>query len=184
MNPLWLAGRATGLVALILLSATLVLGTLDATRASSPRWPRFVVGAVHRSASLLAVAFLVVHVVTAVVDTYAGIGWLETIVPFVSGYQPFALGLGTVAIDLVLAVMVTSVLRHRLTYRWWRAVHLTSYGCWLLALVHGLLIGGADSRIDWVLAVDAACLIAVCAAVLRRGVPRTVTPSRRGARLR
>lgn len=176
MNPLWLAGRATGLVSLLLLSAAIVLGTLDATRTAGPRWPRFVVGALHRNVSLLGVAFLVAHIVTAIVDPYAGIGWLETVVPFVSGYQPFALGLGTAAIDLVLTVTATSVLRHRLGYRGWRAVHLTSYGGWLLAVVHGLLIGGADSRTGWVLAVEGVCVSAVLVALVRRALRGTATP--------
>lgn len=179
MNPLWLAGRATGLVSLLLLSAAVVLGTLDATRTAGPRWPRFVVGGLHRNASLLGVAFLAVHIVSAVVDPYAGIGWLETVVPFVSGYRPFALGLGTVAIDLILAVTLTSVLRHRVGYRSWRAVHLTSYGCWLLAVVHGLLIGGADTRTAWVLAVEGICVVAVAVALLRRALRGTATPGPR-----
>ena len=137
------------------------------------------VGALHRNVSLLVVAFLAVHIVTAVVDPYAGIGWLETVVPFVSGYRPFALGLGTVAIDLLLAVMATSMLRHHLGYRSWRAVHLTSYGCWLLAVVHGLLIGGADSRTGWVLAVEGVCVAAVAVALVRRGLRGTATPGPR-----
>ncbi len=63
----------------------------------------------HRNLSLLTLAFLAVHVASAIIDPYAGIAWLDVVVPFVSTYHPFWLGLGAVALDLILAVVVTSV---------------------------------------------------------------------------
>lgn len=66
---------ATGLVALLLLTATVVLGITSAGRLATPRWPRFVIAAIHRNLSLLSVVFLGVHIATAVIDPYAGISW-------------------------------------------------------------------------------------------------------------
>lgn len=164
----WFAGRATGMVALLLLTGTVVLGASHAGRVTSGRWPRFALHAVHRNLSLVTLAFLAVHVTTAIVDPYAGIGWLDALVPFVSTYHPFWLGLGTVALDLILAVLATSLIRSRLPLRAWRAVHLASYALWPVALVHGWGIGGTDSGLWWVLGLDGLCVLAVVAAVARR----------------
>jgi hypothetical protein len=89
-------------------------------------------------------------------------------VPFVSAYHPFWLGLGAVALDLILAVVVTSLLRLRIGLRQWRAVHLSAYALWPVAMLHGVGIGGADTRLDWVLALYLACAVAVLVAVVRR----------------
>lgn len=159
---LWFASRATGLVALLLLSATVVLGALTTGRYASLRWPRFAVLALHRNLSLVAVAFLAVHILSAVIDGYVSIGWLDVLVPFGSSYQPFWLGLGALASDLLIAVLVSSLLRARVPLRAWRAIHCTVYAMFPLAVVHAVGIGGADSRLGWVIG----CLGVGVAAVL------------------
>jgi sulfoxide reductase heme-binding subunit YedZ len=167
-QALWFASRGTGLVSLLLLSATVVLGAGHSGRVSGPGWPRFALHAVHRNLSLLTVAFLGVHIASAIVDPYAGISWLDAVAPFVSAYHPFWLGLGAIALDLMLAVTVTSLLRTRIGLRAWRVVHLSTYALWPVALAHGLGIGGIDSTLGWVQAIDAGCVVAVGAAVVRR----------------
>lgn len=166
-SPLWYATRATGVIALVLLTATVVLGVIGTARVSSPRWPRLVTAGLHRSLSLLVVGFVAAHVLTTVLDSYAPIGWVAAVVPFASPYRPVWLGLGAVASDLLLALMLTSLLRARLGYRGWRAVHWLAYACWPIALWHGLGTG-TDSRLGWLLALDAACLAAVGCAVAWR----------------
>jgi predicted ferric reductase len=177
---LWFASRATGLVAVALLTGSLALGIVGAGRVASPRWPRFAVAALHRNISVLACTFLLVHIGTAIIDRYAGLRWRDAVVPFVSGYHPLWLGLGSVAFDLVIAVLLTTALRMRLSFRLWRMVHWTGYGCWPLALAHGLAIGGRDSRLAWVLAVNGACVaLVVAAAVWRwRAGPHVPRPDR------
>ena len=175
-HALWYASRGTGLVCLLLLSTSVVLGLLGAGRFSSAAWPRFVLAALHRNVSLLIVVFLLVHIATAVIDPYAGIGWLATVVPFVSSYQPVWLGLGAVAFDLLLALIVTSLLRTRISLQAWRVVHLSAYACWPLAVVHGFAIGGVDRTRPWVLALDAISVLAVVVALgyrLRASHPDT-----------
>jgi methionine sulfoxide reductase heme-binding subunit len=142
-----------------------VLGALNVGRFSAVRWPRFSVSAVHRNLSLLGLAFLVVHVVTAVVDPYAGIGWLDAVVPFGSVYRPLWLGLGAVAGDLMLAVVLTSLLRRWINLRAWRLLHWTVYLIWPLSIVHGLGTGVTDDRLRWVLVVNMACGLAGLAAI-------------------
>ena len=108
----WYLTRSTGAVALLLLTLAIVLGVIDVQRWSTPRWPRFVVDSLHRNVSLLAMAFLGLHILTSVLDSFAPIALIDAFVPFVGSYRPFWLGLGAVAFDLLLAVIVTSLLRH------------------------------------------------------------------------
>lgn len=174
MIALWYASRAAGLLALLLLTGTVVLGALTRGRASSWTWPRFAVVALHRNLSLLTLVFVLVHVATAVVDGYAGIAWLDVVVPFVSVYHPFWLGLGTAAFDLLLALLVTSLLRTRISQKVWRAVHWAAYACWPVAVVHGLGIGETEVASWWGIALVLACVAAVaCAVAWRVGRERT-----------
>jgi methionine sulfoxide reductase heme-binding subunit len=156
----WYLTRSTGAVALILLTASVVLGVADVRRISSERWPRFVIDALHRNVALLSVIFLVVHIITAVLDTFTSIPLIDAVVPFIGSYRPFWLGLGAVSFDLILAVTITSLLRQRLGYSTWRAVHWLSYASWPIALVHGLGTG-SDTKGTWMLTLDLLCLVAV-----------------------
>ena len=159
-SPLWYLTRGTGLVALLLLTATVVLGIATTARWSGGRWPRFLTNELHRRVCLIVVVLLVVHIVTAELDTYAPVGWLSVIVPFASRYRAVWLGFGTVAFDLLLAVGITSLLRFRIGPRLWRAVHWSAYACWPAALVHGLGTG-TDARLGPVQALSVVCLLAV-----------------------
>ncbi len=160
---LWYTTRATGVVALVLFSGTVVLGILTSTRAASEAWPRFAVSDLHRRISMVALVFLVLHILTAVVDSYVAVGWLAVVVPFTSGYQPLWVGMGTVAFDLLLAVLVSSLLRSRLRPSSWRAIHWLAYLSWPVAVAHGIGIG-TDLRFGWMDVVTGACVGAVVAA--------------------
>ena len=164
---LWYLTRGTGVVTLLLLTAVVVLGITGATRWQSVRLPRFVVAGMHRNLSLLAVVFLAVHVLTTIADGFAPIGLKDVVVPFASPYRPVWLGLGTVAVDLLLAVMVTSLLRGRLGLRRWRAVHWLAYASWPVALAHSLGTG-TDARVGWMQLLAAVCTGSVAIAVLWR----------------
>jgi predicted ferric reductase len=179
----WYLTRSTGAVALLLLTLAIALGVVDVGRWSTPRWPRFVVDSLHRNVSLLAMAFLVLHIVTSVLDSFAPISLLDAFVPFTGAYRPFWLGLGAVSFDLLLAVTVTSLLRRRMGYGSWRAVHWLTYASWPIALVHGFGTG-SDVKSGWLLVLSIGCLAIVAAAVLARvlrGWPANL--GRRGAAL-
>jgi hypothetical protein len=166
-SPLWYATRATGAVALVLLTAAVALGIAGITRFATPRWPRMVTSGLHRNLSLLVVCLLAVHILTALLDTFAPVGWASVLVPFASAYRPLWLGLGTLAFDLVLALVITSLLRARLGLRAWRAVHWLAYAAWPAALWHGLG-AGTDAKLPLMLGIDLACVAAVLAAVAWR----------------
>jgi sulfoxide reductase heme-binding subunit YedZ len=163
----WYLTRSTGSVALLLLTGALALGIADVRRWATPAWPRFVVDGLHRNASLLALVFLGLHILTAVLDSYAPISLTAAFVPFVSSYRPLWLGLGAIACDLMLAVILTSLLRHRIGHAGWRATHWLVYACWPVALLHSLGTG-SDVKSTWLLALAIACLALVVGAILVR----------------
>lgn len=167
MSALWYFTRGTGAVSLVLLTLSLVLGVVDVRRWSAWHVPRFLVDGLHRTVSLLVVAFVAVHVVTAVLDTFAPVSVVDAVVPFGSAYRPVWLGLGAVAFDLLLALVITSLLRARLGARAWRNVHWLAYACWPVALVHGLGTG-SDVRPGWMLWLSVGCTAVVAVAVIAR----------------
>jgi sulfoxide reductase heme-binding subunit YedZ len=164
---LWYLTRATGVVALVLLTATVVLGIVGAARAASDRWPRVVTAGLHRNLALTATALVCVHVVTTVLDPFVSISIAAAFLPFTSDYRPIWLSLGALAFDLLLAVLITSLLRDRISHRVWQAVHLLVYACWPIALWHGLGTG-TDTRLGLVLAINLGCVLVVAAAICWR----------------
>ena len=183
---LWYTTRGAGAVSLLLLSAVVVLGIASFRRFEVPGWPRFLTTGLHRNLSLTAVAFLAVHIVTALVDPFTHLGWAPALIPFSSYYRTFWLGLGTIAAELMLAVVVTSLARRFIGQTAWRTAHWLAYACWPIAVVHGLGTG-TDSGSAWLIAIDAVCVMAVGIAVatrLRTPVPDPIGGARNSFRQR
>jgi sulfoxide reductase heme-binding subunit YedZ len=166
-TAVWYLMRSTGVVSQVLLTAVMALGIATTNRWSPRSTPRFVTAALHRSISLLSVVFIGVHVVTSVVDPYAAVGLVAVVVPFVGAGNPFWVGLGAVSLDLVAALIVSSLLRRHLGYRAWRAIHWVAYLSWPVALAHGLGMG-TDATSLWFIAVAIACIATVSAALAWR----------------
>jgi len=179
----WYLARGTGAVSLVLLTASVLLGVLGSMRvAFAPRWPRFAVDQVHRDVSLLVIALLVVHIVTSVLDSFAPIGLIDSVVPFSSSYRPLWLGLGALSFDMLLAIVATSLIRRRVGYPAWRGIHWLAYASWPVAVLHGLGTG-SDVKATWMLALTAVCVLAVMTATVVRiaGASRGPTTVRAGA---
>ena len=164
---LWFVSRGSGLVLLVLLTVVMVLGIATRAGWAPRRRPRFVQAELHRTLSLFTVALLGLHVVTAILDPYVTIGWAATVIPFLSPYHRLAIGLGTLAVDFGAAVLLTSMLRSRLGFRSWRAVHWLAYLAWPTAFVHALTAGN-DMRTGWVAATVWGSAAVLAAAVLAR----------------
>lgn len=187
-DALWYLGRGSGVVALVLFTVSVVLGIGTRSGRAAPWLPRFAVAALHRNTSLLATVFLVIHVVTLLFDPYAQLNVVDTVFPFLAGYAPFWVGLGTLALDLMLALVITSLLRHRIGHRTWRAIHWAAYGAWPIALVHALG-SGTDAGTAWFLILAGVCAVAVAGALSwrlstsfpehDRRAPQTVIPTPR-----
>jgi sulfoxide reductase heme-binding subunit YedZ len=116
---------------------------------------------------MLAVVFVAIHVLTSILDTFVHIGWLAIIVPFASPYSRFWVGMGTVALDLMVAVSVSSLLRSRVKPGTWRAIHWLAYGSWPVAVAHTFGMG-TDAGEHWVIALGIVCILSVGAALLWR----------------
>ena len=166
-TALWYTSRATGVVSLLLLTAVVLLGVLVNRQGRLPGLPRFVVTGLHRNLSLLGLAFVAIHVITAVLDPYVTIRIVAIVIPFASAYKAFWLGLGAISLDVVLALILTSLARARMSRRLWRSLHWLSYVAWVSALVHSL--GSSNDLHSGVLLYMAiACTLAVIAAVAWR----------------
>jgi sulfoxide reductase heme-binding subunit YedZ len=172
---LWYTTRGAGVVSLVLLSVVVVLGLLARVRFETRGWPRFLSAAVHRDLALMTLVFLLLHIVTAVVDPFTHLGLVAALVPFGSYYRTFWLGLGTIAFELLIAIVATSLLRKHIGARVWRAIHWLAYLSWPVAVVHGIGTG-TDGTARWMLTIDAVCVAAVGAALMWRLVAAPPDP--------
>jgi methionine sulfoxide reductase heme-binding subunit len=164
---LWFATRGAGVVSLLLSTAVVCLGLLTVVRLQRPSWPRFLTAQLHRSIALLSLVFLGIHIATAILDPFTSLGLVAAVVPLASSYRPVAVAFGVIAVDLVLALVITSLFRHRIGHRIWRTIHWLAYGAWPLAVLHGIT-AGSDAVAPWMLAVDGLCVLAVLAALAWR----------------
>jgi methionine sulfoxide reductase heme-binding subunit len=177
---LWYTTRGAGAVSLVLLSGVVVLGILSSLRFQSASWPRFLTTGLHRNVALMAVVFLALHIVTAVVDPFTHLGWLPAVIPFSSYYRTFWLGLGTIAFELLVAIVVTSLVRGLIGHAAWRAIHWLAYASWPIAVIHGFGTG-TDAWSAWFLALTVVCIAVVAVAVgirLRVGSPDPLADAR------
>jgi len=164
---LWYTTRGAGAVTLILLTAVVGLGILTVLRVQSPSWPRFLTTGLHRNLALMTMVFLALHIVTSVVDPFTHLGWAAALIPFSSFYRTFWLGLGVVSFELLLAIVVTSLMRGFLGHHAWRAIHWLTYAAWPVGVLHGVGTG-TDTLSAWMLAITAACIAAVGVAIFVR----------------
>jgi sulfoxide reductase heme-binding subunit YedZ len=131
---------------------------------------------------MLAVAFVAGHVAFTMVQSHADIALADVVVPLAGPSHSLALALGTVAVDLLLAITITSALRRHVGVRAWRAVHATAWGLWPIAALHSVTMG-TDAG-SWMLWVNLACAAMFAAALgVRRwgGRQSTVSPVVEGA---
>jgi methionine sulfoxide reductase heme-binding subunit len=173
---LWYTSRATGIVALALFTAVVALGTIVTTRVGGKKVGRFEFNELHRSLSIVAVVFLAIHVVTTVVDTYAPTGWLSAVVPFASRYDRLGVAIGAIALDLTIAVWISSMVKARVKPHSWRFIHWFSWVAFLSALAHSYLTG-VDTRSGAGLGLVAACAAVVLSAGVWRFVARPPRPT-------
>lgn len=164
-SPLWYADRGTGVVTLLLLTTSVVLGLGTTVRWQSMVWPRYMNSALHRNVSLMVFSFLVVHIGTAILDPFAHLGLKDALVPFASSYRPIWLGLGVVAAELTAALVLSSAVQPLIGYRAWRLLHWLAYAAWPVAVLHGLGTG-SDARSPWLLLLTSACVAAVWVALI------------------
>ncbi|MBV8194995.1 MAG: ferric reductase-like transmembrane domain-containing protein [Candidatus Dormibacteraeota bacterium] len=173
MNLLWFVARASGIIAAVLLTAVIVLGVMRSERWQRRFWPRFASNHLHRSLSWLLLATVVIHVGAILLDQYAPVTVVDAIVPFLSQYRRWWTGLGTLSLDLVLLVLMTTALIRVIGQRRWRVVHWLGYAIWPAAVLHGVA-AGSDAHQWWALLLLSAALVAAAAAMLWRIAGRSM----------
>ncbi|HWC36359.1 MAG TPA: ferric reductase-like transmembrane domain-containing protein [Mycobacteriales bacterium] len=170
---LWYFTRATAVVGFVLMTMSFALGLAATQRVRESRfWPRFATQHLHRNLAMLSMMFIALHIVSTLADTYVHVGWWSFVVPFVAGYKPLWVALGTLAFDAIVLVIVTSLLRDRLPYRVWRATHWATYALWPLAFVHFLMTGTDATRGRWGLYLDLGAMVLLGAATAARWATR------------
>jgi len=146
----WYTARASGIVAWALVTASVLWGLALASRLVRRPKPAWVLD-VHRFLGGASVVFVAVHLVALVLDPYVGFGPADLLVPMTSPWRPAAVAWGIAAMYLLVAVEVTSLLMRRLPRRFWRAVHLTSFGVFAATAVHAVEAGSdvGDAALQW-----------------------------------
>ncbi|HAM24330.1 MAG TPA: ferric reductase [Actinobacteria bacterium] len=158
MNSAWYLDRAAGLVLVVLFTLTVALGVITSRRREPASQVRLFTQDLHTRVTVAAMTLLLVHVGTAVVDSYVNISLRDVFVPFIAGWNPLWLGFGTLALDLLLVVVITTIIRHQIGEKPWRSIHLVSYACWALAVIHGWR-SGTDTSTVWGLSVIIGCTL-------------------------
>lgn len=176
-EAMWAFGRVSGFISLALFTVSVLLGILNRSGRPMLMLPRFSISILHRNIVLLATVFLGLHVGSLLLDSFAKLRPVDVVVPFLGSFQPFWQGLGTVALDLVVAVVVTALLRHRIGQRAFKAVHWLSYAIWPLAMAHALG-NGTDAASKWFLLLAAASAVAVASALAWRLSPSFLETSK------
>jgi DMSO/TMAO reductase YedYZ heme-binding membrane subunit len=176
----WFVTRSSGLVAWALLMASMVWGVLLATRVLKPHDKPGWLLDLHRWLGALTVVFVGVHLLALVLDDYVTFGWSDLLVPFASGYARFAVGLGVIALYLLVAVQVSSLAMRRIPTRYWRWLHLTSYALVLATSWHAVLVGTDVGRAPYSVVAVVLSVLPIVALVVRMASPpvRSSRPAR------
>jgi sulfoxide reductase heme-binding subunit YedZ len=169
-SAMWDLGRGTGVVALVMFTISLVLGIIARSGRTVAGLGRFGVSDLHRTAALTGTGLIVVHVASLLLDPYAQLKLVDLVLPFLAAYRPLWVGLGTLAVDVLIVVTLASLLRQRIGPRLFRTVHWATYVLWPMALLHALE-SGTNAATPWFLALAVVCVTAVLAAVGWRLAP-------------
>ena len=165
----WILARASGLVAYVLLTSSVLAGLVLKARPLGTRLKPGAITDLHRFLALLGLGALVLHGLALVLDTAVPISISDLLVPGLAPYRPLATGLGVLAAELMLVVYASFSLRKRIGARYWRRLHWATYLIFALATVHGLA-AGTDSGTTWALAIYGAATGAILAATAWRAL--------------
>jgi predicted ferric reductase len=163
----WDVARASGMVAYILLTLSVAVGLALSMRWQRLRWPRLFTNEMHRYLTLLSLVFIAVHVLAISVDPYIRFGWRDILVPFAASYRPVWVAAGIVGLYLMLAIWISTQLRARIGYAWWRRLHTLTFLVFVLSAIHGLATG-TDTRQPWALEIYAGSVLLVAALLINR----------------
>lgn len=147
-QTIWIVARSTGVASLVALSISLLTGV--ALRPKTLTWlsTNRAISELHSYSTVLWLPFAIAHVVAILVDPYAKVGLVDLVIPFLMSYGTFAIGLGTVSVQLLLVVTIAALSRTKLSRGEWLAFHRLSYVAFAAAFLHGVL-SGTDLAYPW-----------------------------------
>lgn len=187
MNTIWASvtwnvARAGGFTAYILLTLAVIAGLALSTQFQSPaRWPRLLNNELHNFLTLLSTLFLGLHVLAVWVDPFTNFNWSEMLIPLASHYRPIWMALGIVGLYLGFAIGLSTWIRPRIGYKWWRRLHILTLGIFILATIHGLGTG-SDTQTPWALGLYIVSSVLVSLLFCRRIFAARKRPQARGQR--
>lgn len=151
-ETVWIIARSTGVASLVALSLSFLTGM--ALRPKTLTWlsTNRAVSELHSYSTALWLPLGLAHVVAILIDPYAGVGLADLIIPFRLSYGAFAIGLGTISLQLLAVVIAAALLRSRLSRGRWLAFHRLSYIAFAAAFLHGVL-SGTDLAYPWLMGV-------------------------------
>jgi len=164
---LWYTTRATGMVTLVLFTLVVALGTLVSNRIGGTIVGRFELNEFHRSISIVAMIFLLIHVLTTIADSYVSTGIISIIVPMTSQFKRVGVAVGAIGFDLIVAVWVSSLMKSRIENRSWRFIHWFSWLAFIAAIVHAYMTGTDTKNTAGILLVIVCSLVVIGSALWR-----------------
>jgi sulfoxide reductase heme-binding subunit YedZ len=156
----WILIRATGMSAVVLLTASMVLGLMLSLRMRPKRWPAVVTNDIHQFVTSLALWVTGAHLALLIIDNASGIGLRDLVIPFLTSSQRIAMGVGTIAVLALAVVWVSSINRTTIGHSRWRTLHYTAFLAYVMAIAHGIF-GGTDTSQMWAWPVYAASIAIV-----------------------
>jgi methionine sulfoxide reductase heme-binding subunit len=175
-NYTWYIARAGGIVAYLLLTASVLLGLLLSGKSNVRGWPRFAIEEVHAFAGLLAGCFIFLHAGVLLFDGYMPFSLGQLLVPGTAPYRPLEVAFGVIAAEVLVALALTNRYRSRIPYRLWRRAHYLNFAVWFLALLHGFT-AGTDSMTVWALPLYTGSAWLVLALTVHRASMRWPDPA-------
>jgi sulfoxide reductase heme-binding subunit YedZ len=149
VQALWYVTRAAGIMSYLLLWLSTVWGLAVSNKILDPVLHRAFTYDFHQFLSLLAIGFVILHIVVLLADQYLPFSVAQVLVPFAAPYRPLWVGIGTIGLYLTLLVSITFYIRKWIGQKTFRAIHLVSYLAFSGAALHGLF-AGTDSPLPTV----------------------------------
>jgi sulfoxide reductase heme-binding subunit YedZ len=174
---IWLIARASGIVAYVLLTTSVLAGIILKSRPFGRRLRGITAMEIHRTLSFLGLAAIGLHATALVLDQAVHITVTDLFIPGFAPYRPLWTGMGVVAAELMVALVVSFPLRKVFGFKAWRKLHWVSYGTFVLAAAHGIK-AGTDTGRAWTDALYIGSLGLVAAAITWRAMMAGAAPQR------
>ena len=137
----WYVTRSAGIIAYLLLWLSMVWGLAVPSRIISPVLEQGYTFDFHQFISLLSIGFVLLHILVLAFDRYLPYSTIQILIPFLSPYRPFWVGIGVISFYIILLVTITFYIRSRIGMNLFKSIHVFSLLGYLGVTLHGLYSG-------------------------------------------